>query len=271
MSVRVRMAPEPDGLPAHRRRAHLPLQLAVRARPRAASACCGSRTPTRAARSRRRPSRSSARFSWLGIDWDGPVTFQLDAMDRCRELAHAARRRGQGLRGRGRDPLPHARRGRDRVGRRRPRPDRVPEREARGRRDRPLRRPGDLQLREPGRGHGRRDHARDPRLRPRLEHAEAAPDPARHSGHEPPVYAHVPDVLGDDGKKLSKRHGATVGRRVPHRRVRPRGADELPRAARLGTRRRDDDHEPGRARASASRSSASARARRPSTTRSSTG
>ena len=24
---------------------------------------------------------------WLGIDWDGPVTFQLDAMDRCRELA----------------------------------------------------------------------------------------------------------------------------------------------------------------------------------------
>src|SRR4029453_9224261 len=24
---------------------------------------------------------------WLGIEWDGPVTFQLDAMDRCRELA----------------------------------------------------------------------------------------------------------------------------------------------------------------------------------------
>jgi glutamyl-tRNA synthetase len=28
-------------------------------------------------------------------------------------------------------------------------------------------------------------------------------------GHDPPVYAHVPDVLGNDGKKLSKRHGAT--------------------------------------------------------------
>jgi glutamyl-tRNA synthetase len=27
-------------------------------------------------------------------------------------------------------------------------------------------------------------------------------------GHEPPVYAHAPDILGDDGKKLSKRHGA---------------------------------------------------------------
>ena len=27
-------------------------------------------------------------------------------------------------------------------------------------------------------------------------------------GHEPPVYAHAPDVLGSDGKKFSKRHGA---------------------------------------------------------------
>ena len=26
-------------------------------------------------------------LTWLGIDWDGPVTFQLDAMSRCRELA----------------------------------------------------------------------------------------------------------------------------------------------------------------------------------------
>lgn len=27
-------------------------------------------------------------------------------------------------------------------------------------------------------------------------------------GHEPPVYAHVPMILGDDGARLSKRHGA---------------------------------------------------------------
>ena len=26
-------------------------------------------------------------LSWLGIDWDGPVIFQLDAMERCGELA----------------------------------------------------------------------------------------------------------------------------------------------------------------------------------------
>jgi glutamyl-tRNA synthetase len=31
----------------------------------------------------------------------------------------------------------------------------------------------------------------------------------RAMGAEPPVYAHVPNVLGTDGKKLSKRHGAT--------------------------------------------------------------
>src|SRR5438309_2839529 len=24
---------------------------------------------------------------WLGIDWDGPVTVQLDAMERCKEVA----------------------------------------------------------------------------------------------------------------------------------------------------------------------------------------
>ncbi|HET6777445.1 MAG TPA: glutamate--tRNA ligase [Gemmatimonadales bacterium] len=29
-------------------------------------------------------------------------------------------------------------------------------------------------------------------------------------GHEPPVFAHVPMILGGDGKKLSKRHGATA-------------------------------------------------------------
>lgn len=32
----------------------------------------------------------------------------------------------------------------------------------------------------------------------------------RAMGHEPPVFAHVPMILGPDGKKLSKRHGATA-------------------------------------------------------------
>jgi glutamyl-tRNA synthetase len=29
-------------------------------------------------------------------------------------------------------------------------------------------------------------------------------------GHEPPIFAHVPMILGTDGRKLSKRHGATA-------------------------------------------------------------
>ena len=35
-------------------------------------------------------------LAWLGIDWDGPVSFQLDAMDRCRELAQQPPRRRAG-------------------------------------------------------------------------------------------------------------------------------------------------------------------------------
>ena len=63
-------------------------------------------------------------------------------------------------------------------------------------------------------------------------------------GAELPVYAHVPDVLGNDGKKLSKRHGA-VSVDVFRARGLPAGrADELPRAARLELRRQDDRHEP---------------------------
>ncbi len=65
------------------------------------------------------------------------------------------------------------------MGRRGPRPDRVQERAAAGPRDRALRRPADLQLRLPGRRRLRRDHARDPRRGPRLEHADADQHPAR--------------------------------------------------------------------------------------------
>src|SRR5436305_11620004 len=31
---------------------------------------------------------------WIGIDWDGPVTFQLDTADRARELAHELAAKG---------------------------------------------------------------------------------------------------------------------------------------------------------------------------------
>ena len=77
-------------------------------------------------------------------------------------------------------------------------------------------------------------------------------------GAELPVYAHVPDVLGDDGKKLSKRHGAVSVDDFRDDGYLPAGADELPRAARLELRRQDDDHVAPTSSSSASRSSASA-------------
>ena len=135
------------------------------------------------------------------------MTFQLDRHRALPAGGAAPRRGGEGVRGRRRDPVPDAQRGRDRLGRRGEGPHRVPERAARGSRARSLRRPPDLQLRLAGGGLAGRDHACHPRRRPRLEHAEADPDPAG-ARLEIPIYAHVPSVFGEDGKKLSKRHGA---------------------------------------------------------------
>ena len=146
---------------------------------------------------------------WLGLDWDGDGHVPARPHG-----ATAARRRerlvaeGKAYEDEGAIRFRHARRGRHRLGRRCPRADRVPEREARRPRHRPLRRPADLQLRLAGRGLARRDHARHPRRRPRLEHAEADPHPRGRSAPTLPVYAHVPNIHGEDGKKLSKRHGA---------------------------------------------------------------
>ena len=191
-------------------------------------------------------------------------------MDRCRELARQLLEEGKAYEDEGAIRFRHAGRGRDRLGRRRPRPDRVAERAARGPRASSAPTAGDLQLREPGRGHGRRDHARDPRL----DHVSNTPKQLQilaALGHEPPVYAHVPDVLGDDGKKLSKRHGATSVDEF-------RAAGYLPEAlmnflALLGWA---PDGEttimpPRRARRALHARPRRARARRRSTTRSSTG
>ena len=125
------MAPSPTGLPPHRRRPHRSSSTGSSRATRAASSGCGSRTPTRAARSPRPSTRSRSRSAGSGSTGTAPHTFQLDRMDDCRRVADAARRRGQGVRGRRRDPLPHAGRGRrprwDDVVRGR---DRVPERDS---------------------------------------------------------------------------------------------------------------------------------------------
>ena len=184
----------------------------------------------------------------------------------------AARRRrrlvaeGTGLRGRGRDPLPHARRGRDRLGRRRP-----------GRIEFPNEKLEDVVLvRSDGRPtynfaspvedwldaitHVIRgdDHVSNTPKQIQILHA---------LGAEPPVYAHVPNVLRRRTARSSRSATARVSvDEFRHAGYIAAGADELPRAARLGARRRDDDHVAATSSSSASRSSASARARPRSTT-----
>ena len=84
-----------------------------------------------------------------------------------------------------------------------------------------------------------RDHPRRPRRGPPLQHAQAAAG-VEAMGAEPPLYAHMPLLHGPDGKKLSKRHGAASVQELRDGRLPARGGAQLPRAARLGLRRRRD-------------------------------
>jgi len=147
-------------------------------------------------------------LSWLGIDWDGPVTFQLDAMDRCRELARQLLAEDKAYEDEGAIRF------------------RMPDEGATGWDDAVLGRievPNEkledvVLVRSDGRPTYNfanpvedMDDAITHVIRGR-DHVSNTPKQLQilsALGHEPPVYAHVPDVLGDDGKKLSKRHGAT--------------------------------------------------------------
>ncbi len=59
-------------------------------------------------------------------------------------------------------------------------------------------------------------------------------------GWEVPVLAHIPLILGPDGKKLSKRHGALGARDLPRHGISAGGPAQLPRPPRLESRRRRD-------------------------------
>ena len=112
-------------------------------------------------------------LSWLGLDLDGEVTFQLDRMEQCAEVARKLLAEDKAYEDEGaiRFRMPdEGTTGWDDVVRGR---IEVPERDDRGPRARPHRRPADLQLRLADGGRLGRHHARDPRRRPHLEHAEA--------------------------------------------------------------------------------------------------
>jgi glutamyl-tRNA synthetase len=144
---------------------------------------------------------------WLGIEWDGPVTFQLDAMERCKVVAER-------LVGEGKAYLDDGA-----IRFRMPDDGQTSWDDAiRGRIEFPNEQLEDLVL---VRSDGRPTYnfaspfedAED-----EITHVIRGDDHISNTpkqiqiltalGARVPVYAHAPSLLGSDGKKLSKRHGA---------------------------------------------------------------
>jgi glutamyl-tRNA synthetase len=144
---------------------------------------------------------------WLGLDWDGPVTFQLDRLERCQEEARRLLAEGKAYEDEGAIRF------------------RMPDEGVTawddvvlGRVEMPNESLEDLVIL---RSDGRPTYNFASPVEDWLDgitHVIRGPD---HVPNTPkqiqlltalsaplPVYAHVPNVNGDDGRKLSKRHGA---------------------------------------------------------------
>jgi glutamyl-tRNA synthetase len=144
---------------------------------------------------------------WVGIDWDGPVRFQLDTADRARELAHELLEKGRAYEDEGAIRFRQPKEGtvswvdvvRGEIEfRNELLPDLVIVRTD-GRPTYTFISPFDDII--DGITHVIRGQ----------DHVSNTPSQInilRALGADLPVYAHVPDINGDDGKKLSKRHGA---------------------------------------------------------------
>ena len=147
-------------------------------------------------------------LSWLGIEWDGPLTFQLDRMDDCRRVADELVAAGKAYEDEGairfRMPDDGVTAWDDVV---------------RGRIEYPNDRLEDVVL---VRSDGRPTYNFASPLEDVWDgithvirgedHISNTPKQIniiRAVGGDVPVYAHAPNIFGADGKKLSKRHGAT--------------------------------------------------------------
>jgi glutamyl-tRNA synthetase len=146
-------------------------------------------------------------LSWLGIDWDGDVRFQLDRMEDCQRLARQLVGEGRAYEDEGAIRF------------------RMPDEGTTGWNDvirGPIEVPNEtiedvVLIRSDGRPTYNFANPVEDMLDGithvirGADHVSNTPKQIqilRALGAEPPVYAHVPDVLGTDGKKLSKRHGA---------------------------------------------------------------
>jgi glutamyl-tRNA synthetase len=144
---------------------------------------------------------------WVGIDWDGDVSFQLDTADRARDLARELVEKG------------HAYEDEGAVRFRQPKEGTVSWDDAvRGTiefRNELL--PDLVIVRSDGRPTYNFVSPVDDiidgithviRGQDHVSNTPSQINILRALGADLPVYAHVPDINGDDGKKLSKRHGA---------------------------------------------------------------
>ncbi|HWJ32557.1 MAG TPA: glutamate--tRNA ligase family protein, partial [Gaiellaceae bacterium] len=144
---------------------------------------------------------------WVGIDWDGPVRFQLDTADRARELAHELVAKGRAYEDEGA------------IRFRQPKEGTVSWVDAvRGEiefRNELL--PDLVIVRSDGRPTYNFVSPVDDiidgithviRAEDHVSNTPSQINILRALGADLPVYAHVPNINGNDGKKLSKRHGA---------------------------------------------------------------
>ena len=206
MSVRVRMAPSPTGfLHIGGVRTFLFNWLFARGRGGECLLRIENTDTSREVAASVEQIQSSLR--WLGIDWDGDVTFQLDRLERCQQEARRLVDEGHAYEEEGairfRMPDEGTTAWDDAV---------------KGRIEFPNEQLEDLVL---VRSDGRPTYNFASPVEDWLDgithvirgddHVSNTPKQIhvlRALGAEPPVYAHVPNVFGEDGKKLSKRHGA---------------------------------------------------------------
>ena len=86
-----------DRLPPPRHRAHRAVLVGVRAPPRRRVRAAHRGHRRRALDARPRSSRSSTSMRWLGLDYDEGPIYQMQRLERYREVAEQHARRGQGL------------------------------------------------------------------------------------------------------------------------------------------------------------------------------
>ena len=187
-------------------RAHVPLQLALR--PRAGGECLLRIENTDTSREVEEAiAQIEGSLRWLGIDWDGETTFQLDRMGRAADEARRLVAAGAA----------YEDEGAIRIG--------MPQDGVTGWDDAIKGRieflNAELEDLVLVRSDGRPTYNFASPLEDWLDgithvirgddHVSNTPKQLRvlaALGAEPPVYAHVPSVFGEDGRKLSKRHGA---------------------------------------------------------------